>query len=383
MTRAIEIREVSGQKLWREFFNLPRKIYKDDPTWVPPLMYDLKRTLNEKRNPFFREAEAKYWLAYKDGECAGRISAVVNHQHNKFHNEHAGFYGYFECIDDHLVCSSLFDTARTWLSEKGMKFFRGPVNLSLTNESGLLIDGFDRPPNLQMNYNPPYYIRLLEKYGFEKEHDLLAFYIEEEIIRNERVMHRLKRISDLVKKRENICFRYFNTSDYKNEVERMRLLFNDYMSDNWGFLPIDKIEFDFLAESLKPVLIKELAIFAEVDGEAVAFSLALPDINQLVKRIDGKLFPFGIFKFLYYKNSVTDIRVMLMGIKKTFRKRGLEAFFYHQTIVEAVKRKFKGAELSWISEANPIMIREIENLDGRLYKRYRVYRKELDSVELN
>jgi len=367
------IKEVITKQDWGMFLKLPWQLYKNDPLWVPPLLYDLKRQLNSKLNPFFKTSEVKYWLAFKAGKCVGRIAAIINHQHNKHYAEQTGFWGYFECINDTVVADLLLDIAHEWLRQNRMQQARGPVNLSLNNECGFLIEGVESSPVLQMNYNPPYYPKLLEKYGYQKEHDLLAFYLSDAILTNEKSINRLKRISEAVTQKEKIKFRYFNPKDFKNELERIRLLFNDYMSDNWGFLPMTKEEVDFMAQSLKPVLVKELAIFAEADGETVGCSLALPDLNQLLKKMDGKLFPFGIFKFLFHKHKISDIRVMLMGINKPFRKKGLEAVFIYRTIMEGIKRKITGAELSWVSEANTAMIRELENLQAKLYKRYRVY----------
>ena len=378
----IEIKEVETKKDRNIFIQLPWKIYAGDPLWVPPLLFDLKRQLNKKINPFFDDAEVKYWIAFKNKKSVGRIAAIVNHQHNNHYNEKTGFFGYFECINDTEISRSLLNAAHHWLQQQGMFTVRGPVNLSLNNECGLLIEGFDRSPILQMNYNPVYYKNLLEEYGYIKEHDLFAFYVSDDILSNDKIMQRLKRIADLVIQKEGISFRYFNKKDFKNEIERIRLLFNDYMSDNWGFLPMNKKEFDFIAQSLKPVLIKELAIFAEVNGETVACSIALPDLNQVLKKMNGKLLPFGLLKFLLNKNKITDIRVMLMGINKPYRRKGLEAVFYYKTIIEGIKRKFTGAELSWVSEANSLMVRELENLHAKLYKRYRIFSKELNPVHL-
>jgi len=378
---AIEIKKAVSKKEWNQFIKLPWKIYKNDPLWVPPLLFDLKKQLNKKINPFFKQAEVKYWIALdSNNECVGRIAAIVNHQHNHYYNDKIGFFGYFECINDETVSAALLSTAHAWLWEQGMSTVRGPVNLSLANECGLLIEGYERSPILQMNYNPRYYLQLLENFGYAKEHDLLAFYIADDILKDEKIMQRLERLSNIVAQKEKISFRYFNTKDFKNEIKKIRLLYNNYMSDNWGFLPMEEDEVDFIGQLLKPVLIKELAIFAEADGRAVGFSLSLPDLNQVLKRMNGKLFPFGIFKFLLYKNKITDIRVMLMGINKPFRRKGLEAVFYYQTIIQGAKRKFTGAELSWVSEDNQILIQELENLNAKLYKRYRIFRNELNET---
>ncbi|HEY6977199.1 MAG TPA: hypothetical protein VH396_12975 [Chitinophagaceae bacterium] len=372
-----EIKEVTNRHEWNQFIKLPWEIYKKDSLWVPPLLFDLKKQLNQKVNPFFYAADIKYWIAVSGGRCIGRIAAIVNYHHNRYYQTAVGFFGYFECINDIPVSQALLFTANEWLRKQGMTVVWGPVNLSLNNESGLLIEGFHRSPIIQMSYNPPYYVDLLESSGYKKEHDLFAFYICDEILKNEKIIQRLKRLSEIVIKKEKISFRHFNKRDFKNEAEKIRLLFNDYMSDNWGFVPMDKQEFDFIAQSLKPVLVKELAIFAQIDGKEIGFSLALPDINQVLKHMNGKLTPFGIFRFLFLKNKITDIRVILMGISKQFRRKGLEAVFYYQTIIEGAKRKFSGAELSWVSEDNPLMIHALENLNAKLYKRYRVYKKEL------
>jgi hypothetical protein len=375
-----EVKEVTSKREWDQFIKLPWEIYKKDPLWVPPLLFDLKKQLNQRMNPFFHAAEIKYWIVVSNGKCVGRIAAIINHHHNSYYQTKVGFFGYFECINNMSVSQELLFIANEWLRKQGMSIVWGPVNLSLNNESGLLIEGFDRSPIIQMSYNPPYYIHLIESFGYKKEHDLFAFYICDDILKNEKIMQRLKRLSEIIIKKEKISFRHFNRKDFKNEVEKIRLLFNDYMSDNWGFVPVDKEEFDFIAQSLKPVLIKELAVFAETEGKPIGFSLALPDINQVLKQMNGKLTPFGIFKFLFLKSKITDIRVILMGISKPFRKKGLEAVFYYQTIIEGAKRKFRGAELSWVSEANPLIIHALENLNAKLYKRYRVYKKELNET---
>jgi hypothetical protein len=371
--KQVEIKEVIKKQEWNLFLKLPWHLYKNDPLWVPPLLYDLKRQLNPRSNPFFQHGEAKYWIALKGGNCVGRIAAIIDHHHNAHYSEKTGFWGFFESIDDTSVSNALLDAAHEWLEKMGMRRGRGPVNLSVNNECGFLIEGFDRSPIMQMSYNPAYYADLLENYGYTKEHDLFAYYISDEMLGNERIMHRVKRISDLVVQRENITFRCFDTKDFGGEVEKMRLLFNDYLSDCWGILPMTKDEAEFMAKSLRPVLIKELALFAESGGKTIGCLLSLPDINQILKSMNGKLFPFGIFQMLFNKHKMRDIRVMFMGINKSFRRKGLEAVFIYKTIIEASKRKFKGAEMSWVSETNPGMVHELENLHAKLYKRYRVY----------
>lgn len=376
--RDINIIEVEGTKHWKQFTKLPWKIYENDPNWIPPLLVEFKKQLCPSKNPFFKEAKVNYWIAVINGSAVGRIAAIINPRHNKHHHDKTGFFGYFECIDNDIIARKLFDTASYWLHQHGRDRMCGPVNLSVSNECGLLIYGFDKPPVIQMTHNPSYYLKLIDNYGFKKEIDLLAFQlIVENVHSNGRVMEKLKRINDIVSQRESVKFRTFNLKDFSNELERVRILFNDYMSDNWGFVPIEREEFEFIGSTLKQILIKQLAIFVEVNGQPVGFLIALPNINEVFKKINGKLFPFGIFKYLYFKNKVSGLRVVLMGISKPYRKKGLEAVLYYRSIKEAVKGKFKTAELSWISEKNVPMIQAMVNMNAHLYKKYRIYDKDI------
>jgi len=369
----VEIKEVREPREWDAFLKLPWCLYQHDPLWIPPLICNLKRQLNAKKNPFFHNAEAKYWLAFKNGKCAGRIAAIINRQHNAHFSEKTGFWGYFECVDDASVSRGLFDAAHEWLRKGGMEHGRGPVNLSMNNECGFLINGIDRSPVIQMSYNPAYYPGLVESYGYIKEHDLLAYHISEEILENERLMRRLKHISEFVMQRENLAFRCFDTKNLRIEVEKIRELFNDFLSDCWGVVPMTKDEAVFMADSLKPVLVKELALFVEKDGQSIGCCLSVPDLNQVLKGMNGRLFPTGLFRFLVNRHRVTEIRLMLMGITKSFRKRGLEAVLFNRTIMEASKRKYRGAEMSWVSESNLDVIRVLESMHAKVYKRYRIY----------
>lgn len=284
----------------------------------------------------------------------------------------------FECVHSHEVAASLVETACAWLRDNGMDKVTGPINLSTANESGLLIEGFDRPPVIQMTYNPPYYLSLLEDAGLNKEIDLLAFYTTDEIVTKKGLIQKLERISDRVIQAEHIHFRSFDPKHYDRDLELIRQLYNDFMQDNWGFVPLEQDEFTFSAGLLKPLLVRELALFAEVNGQTVGFSLAVPDVNQTLIKLNGRLFPFGVFKFLWYKRKITDIRVMLMGISAAYRRKGLEAVFYLKTIKDGYYKKgFTGAEMSWVTETNPDMIAALAKLETRVYKKYRMFSKRL------
>jgi hypothetical protein len=377
---SIQVIETSfKKKYWDQFLNFPWCIYSNDRQWVPPLLFEQQRQLDPIKNPFFRNAEARYWLAYKGGKCSGRIAAIIDKQYNDYYGTQVGFFGFFESVNDLNVVNELFSKAIGWLHSKGIKKILGPVNLSTANECGLLINGFHQSPFVQMAHNPIYYRELLEQNGFTKEIDLLAYYTPAEINNNATVMGKLKRVSDYITQKEGITFRTLLINRFDEELETIRNLYNEFMSENWGFVPVDKEEFKFMTSSLRQVLISDLAVFAEVRGKPVGFSVGIPDINQVMKRMNGKLFPFGILKYFYYKPKITEFRVMLMGVNKEYRKKGLEGVFIYHTITEGVKKRFKGAELSWVAEDNEALIRELNFLGSQLYKTYRIYSKNISA----
>lgn len=369
----IKIRKVENDSDKNKFINLPWSIYKDYPNWVPPLKFDVKNNLNPDKNPFFSHAKVELYLAEIDGKLVGRIGAIINDNHNKFYNDKVGFFGFFESVNDKKVSRALFDTAYKFLKDNGMDTVRGPVNPSTNDECGLLVDAFDSPPVLLMTYNPPYYINLIEDYGFTKAKDLLALYIPKEVINNEAKMSQLERISNMVKKRENITLRNVNLKDFHNEVQRIREIYNNAWQDNWGFVPMTEDEFKYIAKALKPIAVEDFIIFAEVDGKAIGFSLALPDFNQVLHKMDGTLFPTGIFKLLYYKGKIDLLRVIIMGVNKEYHKKGIDAIFYQDIIKAGNKNGYKGAEISWVLEDNYAMKQTSEKLGAHVYKTYRIY----------
>ncbi len=369
----IIVKEVLTELEMMDFIKFPWKIYKDDKHWVAPLLFDIKKNLNRKRNPFFEHAQVKFYLAYKDGELSGRIAAIKNDMHNDFHKDKAGFFGFFECINDQQVANALFDKAKNFLKSLGLDEIRGPINLSTNDEIGLLIDGFDFDPCLLMTYNPRYYINLIEGYGYKKIKDVYAFLVEDKITKNEKVMSKLTRLSDIVMKKENIVIRNINMKDFDNELRKVREVYNKAWMYNWGFVPMTDKEFDYIADSFKMILNPNLVYFAESNGVPVGFSLALPDMNVVFKKLNGKIFPFGIFKLLFGKKNIHSIRLLTMGIVKEFHKKGIEAVFIKHTIERGIASGFNAAEISWILEDNMPMVQTAVNLDADKYKTYRIY----------
>ncbi len=378
MKQPVVIKPVNSANRVNTFMKYPWLVYKDNPHWVPPLLMQLKRQLNLKVNPFFANGEMVQFLAFRGTKCVGRIAAIINEQHNRHYNEQCGFFGFFECDNDQEVSNKLFDVAEKWLREKGMTIIRGPVNLATHAECGLLVDGYDGPPSLQMPYNLNYYDQLISGSGYSRETDLLAYELGiGSVAENGRYMKMLDRVVINAEKNKGISFRKFNVRNFDAEVERIRMLFNDYMQDNWGFVPLTREEFRFLAEDMKPLLEPDLALFAEHEGIAIGFAIALPNINQVLPKLNGKLFPLGIFKYFYYKRSINQARVALLGVSKAYRGKGLEAWFYKQLIEQGRRRGIHSAELSWISEHNKPMLHAVEHMGAKLYRRYRIYSRTL------
>ena len=253
-----------------------------------------------------------------------------------------------------------------------MDILRGPTNFSTNEECGLLIEGFDSPPMVMMTYNPEYYIDFLEKYGFQKAKDLLDYVIHE----NE-LSERFRQIAELIQKRKGVTIRPIRLKDFAREVDRLKEIYNSAWEKNWGFVPMTDKEFNHMAKDLKSIINPDLVLFAEVGGEPVGFSLALPDINQALKRINGRLFPFGLVRLLWYMKKIDACRVVTLGIKAPYRKMGIDGLLNFETFRRGVEKGYQMGELSWVLEDNILMNRGLESLGARVYKRYRIYEKTL------
>jgi GNAT superfamily N-acetyltransferase len=379
---------------WTDFLLLPwtAQIYKNDPNWVPNLISEDKKLLNPAVHPFHQHAEVELFVAYAERKnertegrknAVGRIAAIVNHKHNEFYStgggpasggkDQTGFFGFFECINDREVSGRLFQSAADWLKSKGMKLMRGPMNFSTNETCGLLIEGFDSPPVVMMTYNPPYYLELMDSAGLVKAKDLYAWYLSSDI----EIPDKMVRVAERVKSHHNIVVRPADMRRLDKEVDIIKEVYNKAWSDNWGFVPMTDAEFRFMAKDMGKVIDPSLLLIAEVNGQPAGFSLALPDLNQALRHVNGRLFPFGIFKFLWYARRINGARVVTMGIIPEYRKRGIDVIFYIESIRNAKAKGYKWGELSWILEDNVLMNRTIESLGARLYKKYRIYEKPL------
>jgi hypothetical protein len=368
----LNIKRVETKMDLMNFIKFSWKIYKNDKNWVPPLIGERKDFLNKNKNPFFKHAEVVFYLAKKDDKVAGRIAGIVNHNHVEFQKEKAGFFGFFECVEDYEVAKVLLDTARNWLRSKGMQIMRGPANFSSNEEWGFLLEGFDSPPVFMMSYNPKYYLNFVERYGMKKAKDLYAYFID----KNSPPPQRVVKMAENIKHKEGINIHSVNMKDLTNEVEKIKAVYNSAWFQNWGFVPMTDEEFDHMVKGLKQIVDPHLVFIAEVDGKPAGFSLAVPDINLVLHKINGRLFPFGLFKLLWHtkiKNKINGVRIITMGIVPEFQKRGIDTVFYVQTYNVGVKREYTWAEMSWVLEDNVKMNRILDLLGAKLYKKYRIY----------
>ena len=373
MADEIIVKRVTNEVDKMKFIKFPWKIYKNNPNWVPPLIFDVKNNLDTKKNPFYTHSKIELFLAYREGEICGRIGAMVNDNHNKFHEDKVGFFGFYECINDKEISKALFDAARVFLISEGKNIMRGPVNPSTNDEVGVLVDGFNMPPIILTTYNPEYYNALLEDYGFKKAMNLFAYQLTDALIKDKARMDKLERVSQVVLKRENLKIRKINLKDFDKEINILHEIYNKAWEKNWGFVPMTKEEFIHVGKMLKAIVDTDLVYIAESEGKPVAFSLTFPDFNEVFIKMNGRLFPFGVIKFLLNKNKIKGIRVFAMGIIKEFQKKGIEAVFIRNTILEAIGKGYQKADISWVLEDNLPMVQTAVNLGADQYKTYRLY----------
>lgn len=372
------IRAVDNDVDKMRFIKFPWEIYKGDDNWVPPIIYDVRKNLDTVKNPFYKHSKIQLFLALDGKTIVGRIAAIINDNHNNKYNDKVGFFGYFECINSKEVSVALFEAAGNWLKENGMDTMRGPVNLSVNDEIGLLVDAFDKSPVLLTLYNPPYYEKLITDYGFVKAKELYAYLFgEQHFADHQKSLDKLQRVSDIVVKRDNIKIRKIVLKDLENELLKVMKVYNSAWVDNWGSVQMTAEEFKYVAGSLKPLVDEDIVYFAEVNGEPVGFSLSMPDWNQIFKHMNGKIFPFGWYKILTGRKKINAIRVMIMGIVPEYQRKGIEAVFINNTIKIGTSKGYKDAEISWVLEDNVPMVQTAVNLGAEKYKTYRIYDKRI------
>ena len=368
------IETVDNKKQLKAFIDFPHDLYKDDPNYVPELFIAQRDNLTPGKHPFHEHSSMQLFVAKKGGIITGRIAAILNNNHNKFNNTNVGFFGFFDSINDQNTANRLFDSAAVWLKNKKVTGVIGPVNPSTNEPIGVLIDGFNKPPVAMMTYNKPYYVTLLEKYGFTKQVDLLAYDLDITTV-NDRTL----KLQDALLRRleqKNIFIRSINLKDFKADVARVRETYNAAWDKNMGFVPMTGSEFNYLAKDLKMVLDADFCLVAEHKDKMIGFALAIPDLNQILIKIKrGRLFPTGILKLLFGAKKVKYLRVIALGVIENYRKMGIEACFYAHMIKKGLTKGVTGGEASWILEDNEMMNKAMQNINGKVYKKYRLYEK--------
>lgn len=365
---------VDGKGALKSFIDFPHELYKDDPYYVPELFIAQRDMLTPGKHPFHEHSDVKLFLAYDGEVIVGRIAAINNNNHNRVYQLKEGFFGFFDCINDQEVANALLDTAMMWLREAGMESMTGPTNFSTNETCGLLVKGFDGMPRVMMPYNFPYYLDLLEQYGFQKKVDLRAYYYDGNDY-DDRSVSLLTGLKNRLA-RNGVHVRKIDMKNFKEEARALKDVYNQAWDHNLGFVPMTDSEFDHMAKDLKLILDPDFCLVAENNGKLVAFALAVPDINPILKTIKrGRLFPFGFLKLLSIKKKVKGIRIMVLGVIDGYRKMGIEVSLYGMIIKAFQEKGLEYAEASWTLEDNDLINKAIERIKGVPYRTYRILTK--------
>lgn len=377
----VSVRPVKSRRDLSRFILLSWKIYRNDAAWIPPLLFERKQALDRKKNPFFEHAEGELFLAERGGETVGRIAAHIDRLHNEIHGEKTGFFGFFESIPDQQgqeVSKNLLDQAASWLRQRGMKTMRGPFSFSINEECGILVDGFEHPPMILMGHNPPYYPRLLEEYGMKKVKDLYCWRYDP----LKPIPEGALQIAEEVRRHPGLTVREVDLQNFEHDVRIIQDVFNSAWRKNWGFVPLTEKETTKATEEFQKILDPRIALIAEVDKKPAAICVALPNINEAIRDLDGRLFPLGFLKLLYRLkcHRIRSGRLMLLGIKEEYRGTilgGLSVLLYVEIRRRGLERGYRMGELSWTLEDNQKINAGIEFMGGERYKTYRIYEKEM------
>ena len=375
------VKPVMGRADRKRFIDLPWKIYRGDGNWVPPLKASVRELLDVNRHPFYsggREAELELFLAWDGPDVVGRVAAILNHTHNRVHEEQVVFFGFFEAIDRPDVARELLGAVEKWAAERGATAVRGPMNPSTNYECGLLIEGFGRPPALMMTYNPPSYPRLIEGAGYVKVKDLHAYISPV----HGASLKRLQRLADRTRDRNpTLTTRGADLANFEREVNLFQEIYNSAWEKNWGFVPLSDTEITWLAKELKPLVQRDLLRFALDDGQPVGFLLVMPDWNPVLADLDGSPWrhPFKTLHHLLKSKPETmeGIRLFTLGVKAEHRKRGIEGILIGEGLQKSLEIGYDWCEYSWILEDNEVTKRTVRLMDGELYKIYRIYEKQI------
>ena len=376
----LRVEPVTDRARLDAFLRLPWAVHRNDPNWIPPLLLERREAVDRDKNPFFEHAEAEFWIARRGVTVVGRVSAQVDRAYLARHQDATGHFGYLDATDDPEVFAALLRKAEDWLRARGIRRATGPFSLSVNEESGILVEGLDRPPSLMMGHAPPYYPRRIEEQGYFRLKDLIAYdyTVTPELPEASRALlaARLPRI-------EGLTMRTIRGRRYDDEIRIVIDIFNDAWEDNWGFVPMTQAEIEHTAKALKPLVVPDMVAVAEIHGEPVAMAIAVLNLNEAIADLDGRLLPFGWAKLLWRLKvgKMRSGRVPLMGVRKAWR-RGTTGAALALAVIDKMREGawnygIQQAELGWILEDNVSVRRIIESVGGRAYKTYRLYAKDL------
>lgn len=375
---ALSIRPVTNRRELKRFVKVPFRLHRHQPNWVGPLIFERMQFLDRSRNPYFEHAEAEFFIAERDGEPVGRITAQIDQRWDTYQGGSDGMFGFFETADDPAVAAALLDTAAEWVSTRGRERILGPMDFTTNDEVGILVEGYDLRPMILEPWHPPYYRELIEGRGYSKTMDLWMWWLELGELKQGNEFHpMIHAAAEQVSTEHGITIRNMNKRDLPNEVRRFMEVYNEAWGDNWGFVPVTEAEVEFQAKNLKQVLDERWTFIAERDGEVLGAALSLPDINQALAKLNGRLLPFGWLRFLLAKRKIDQIRVFALGVKHAYQHTGIAAAFYIRHLEEADPNRVYGGETGWILEVNEPMNRAMEGMGGKVIKKYRLYEKRL------
>ena len=374
-----EVHEVTTRRALNKFLKVPWAIYRHDPHWVPPLLVEVKEFLDPKRHPFYSHGAAAQFVALGGTSAVGRILVSDDPRFNQRHHANVGCFGMFECIDDRRTAHALLDAAAAWLRARGRSSMMGPIDYSTNYSCGLLVDGFDAPPRVTMNHHPPYYAALLESWGLAKVKDLYAWWFVDPYD----LAVKWQRRADWLARRGGVAIRPFSKKDFQADVERCYEVYNDAQKGRWGFVELTREEFFYLAKRLARIGAAQQTLLAEVQGKLVGFSMTLPDVNEAIRPLNGRLTTFGLpigwARLVYRMGRVKTARMAALVLLEAYRRRGVGELLILETLDYGKNTVgYTAAELSWTLDDNDLINRTVQRVGGRRYKTYRIYEKRID-----
>lgn len=371
MSSSVAVIPVATRREKQDFLQFPWTLYRNDPNWIPPLRGNEKELVGYRPHPFYEKNEVQTFAAYRSGQVAGRIAAIVNQGHIERYGERRGFFGFFECVDDAEVAAGLFEAAREWFARRDIFAIRGPANPSLNHTVGLLVEGFDRPPTFMMTYNPPYYQRLIEGCGFRKSQDLYAYWGHVEML--PKISERLDPISQQIVEHLGLKIRPLDRNHFGRDVTTFLNIYNLSLVSTWGFVPMSDAELRHMAKGLRHLIVPELALAAELDGRVIGATFGLPDYNPRIRQIDGRLFPFGFLRLLRNKSAIKKIRLISTNVLPEYQRLGVGLTLISGLVPLAMRWGIQEAEFSWVLESNWLSRGSLEKGGAKKDRTYRVY----------